>query len=381
MNSIERVRAAIDRKPVDQVPLGLYVVDHDTIEKVIGRKTLVRDKINAQIALWEGRRDEVAESYKKDTVEFYRKLDCVDIICFKEAARLPPKDYEPLRPRRIDERTWEDKHGRVWQASYDSNMITCVEDPNAKEQTYTPEMFQKPVTDVPPDPSCFEAQDYLIQELGKERYIMGGSGGTTAIVLLGGMENGLMEYALNPETVRAATAHSVALQNLHDKYNIRPGQSGVLIEQDMASTKGPMISPAMFREFCLPAMTERVAHIKSFNMQVSLHNCGNNLAILDQIADAGVQCYQSLQRFAGMELSVLKKMQGHRMAFWGGVDLEVLVTGGPEDARACVRRAMQDGAPGGGFILGPSHSIAFGTRYENFMAMIDEFNKLKTRVF
>ncbi|HRU07641.1 MAG TPA: hypothetical protein P5137_17910, partial [Candidatus Brocadiia bacterium] len=124
MNSIERVRAAIDRKPVDQVPLGLYVVDHDTIEKVIGRKTLVRDKINAQIALWEGRRDEVAESYKKDTVEFYRKLDCVDIICFKEAARLPPKDYEPLRPRRIDERTWEDKHGRVWQASYDSNMIT-----------------------------------------------------------------------------------------------------------------------------------------------------------------------------------------------------------------------------------------------------------------
>ena len=31
------------------------------------------------------------------------------------------------------------------------------------------------------------------------------------------------------------------------------------------------------------------------------------------------------------------------------------------------------GAPGGGFILGPSHSIAKNTQYDNFLAMLDEF--------
>ena len=37
MTSKERVTAAIARRPVERVPLGLYAVDHDTVEKVIGR--------------------------------------------------------------------------------------------------------------------------------------------------------------------------------------------------------------------------------------------------------------------------------------------------------------------------------------------------------
>jgi uroporphyrinogen-III decarboxylase len=140
-----------------------------------------------------------------------------------------------------------------------------------------------------------------------------------------------------------------------------------------------MISPAMFRDFCYDAMAERVAHVKSFNMQVTLHNCGNNVPIMDQFADAGVQCYQSLQRFAGMEVGRLKADFGDRLAFWGGVDLEGLVTGTPDDVRANVREALERGAPGGGFVLGPSHSIAYGTKYENFMAMLDEYDRLKDK--
>ncbi len=65
---------------MDCTPLGFYVVDCDTISRVIGRPTYVRDKIRAQIALWDGRRDEAVESYKTDTVEFYNKIDCADII-------------------------------------------------------------------------------------------------------------------------------------------------------------------------------------------------------------------------------------------------------------------------------------------------------------
>ena len=101
MTSKERVQAAIAREPVDRVPLGFYAVDHDTIARVIGRKTLVRNKIETQIAIWEGRRDELAESYKVDSVEFYRKIDCADIILPKEAPLLPPKDQEPDPPETL----------------------------------------------------------------------------------------------------------------------------------------------------------------------------------------------------------------------------------------------------------------------------------------
>jgi uroporphyrinogen-III decarboxylase len=66
------------------------------------------------------------------------------------------------------------------------------------------------------------------------------------------------------------------------------------------------------------------------------------------------------------------------MALWGGVSLEHLILDGdPHAIRRDVRAALEKGAAGGGFILGPSHSIAKGTRYENFMAMLDEFDKLR----
>jgi hypothetical protein len=37
---------------------------------------------------------------------------------------------------------------------------------------------------------------------------------------------------------------------------------------------------------------------------------------------------------------------------------------------------MDCAKPGGRFILGSSHSVAVGTRYENYMAMLDEYRKL-----
>jgi uroporphyrinogen decarboxylase len=80
-----------------------------------------------------------------------------------------------------------------------------------------------------------------------------------------------------------------------------------------------------------------------------------------------------------MELSGLKRDFGDRLTFWGGIALEVLLTGTPEDCRAMVRRTLERCAPGGGFILGPSHSIAKGTPYDNFMAVLDEYVRLRDR--
>ncbi len=380
MNSKERVRAAIRRERPDKVPLGFYIVDYDIVEKVIGHPTYVRNKVKAQLAFWEGRRDEVVESYKRDTVEFYRRIDIADIICFKEAPIVPPKGYRPEDPpRQIASDAWEDSQGRVFKVSYVSNELVCVKDPTIWEREYTVEEFTAPVEDVPPDPSIFEACDHLIAELGAERYIAGSSGGLGVMVLLGGMERGLMEYILHPDVVRAAIRRNVIQGNLNDKYYIRPGQDGVLFEEDMGSTKGPLMSPKMFREFCLPAMKERVAHVKQAGMQVLLHNCGNNRVLMDQFIEAGVECYQSLQANADMDVGELKAEYGERMAFWGGVSLDVLIQGTMEDVRREVRHALEVGAPGGGFILGPSHSIAKGTPYDNFMALLDEFDRLRDR--
>ena len=379
MNSRQRVHAAIAREPVDRVPLGFYAVDYDTVERVIGRKTYVRNKIETQIALWQGRREEVAAGLKADAVEFYRKIDCADIILPKEAHLLPPADYEPIGAEEIEPGTWRTGDGRVYKAVPHVNEIQCVHDPHPPRTDYTVEEFADWPPADPPDESCFEAMDHLIAELGEERYIPSYIG-TTAMVLLGGTENGLLMYALRPEAVHAAAAAHVRDQNAADDVAIRPGTAGIMFDQDMAGSNGPLVSPAMFRDICLPYFKQRAEHVKQYRDQLILHNCGRNIPLMEMFIEAGVDCYQSLQTTAGMEIGKLKEMYGDRLAFWGGVPIEALISGTPADVRTAVRTALQRGPSGGGFILGPSQSIAKGTPYDNFMAMIDEYVQQREHV-
>jgi len=377
MTGKERVKAAIARQPVDRVPLGFYVVDCDTIEHVIGRKTLVRNKVEIKLALAAGRRDEVAESFKKDTVEFYRKIDCADLILPKEAAYLPPKNYQPEPLKSLGDDKYEDARGRIWQAARQANDIMCIHDPTPRK-TYTMKDFEGPNEPKAPDESIFEAVDYLCKELGEERYISA-MPPFQAMAMMGGFEEAMMRFAMEPELIHAAHRRTTDRHNQLDTYYFRPGMTGAHVSHDIAGTNGPFISPAMFHEMCLPYMKERIAHIKQHTDQVSFHNCGRNIPLMDMFIEAGVDCYQSLQTTAGMEIGMLKERFGHSMCFWGGVAVEILITGTPDDVREEVRSAFEQAAAGGGFILGPSHSVAWGTKYENFMAMLDEYVRLRDR--
>jgi hypothetical protein len=382
MTSKERVRAAVAGRAVDRIPLGFYLVDCDTISRVIGRPTYVRNRIGAQLALWEGRRDEVVESYQRDTVEFYEKIGCADIICFKEAPLVPPKDYDPDPPRRLDEETWEDRDGNVYRHSRISNELVCVRRAATYDvDDFTEDMYPPPDASeiVPPDPSIFEACRYVAEKLGPDRYIAGFSGGMNAFPLLGGQVTGLMMYAVKPEVVRAYNRRSVAIQNALDAYYVLPHQDGVLFEEDVGTTKGPMISPPQFRMNCFPYLKERIEHIRAFGHQIIWHNCGDNRLLIDMYVEAGVDCYESIQTIPTMELGSLVDEFGDRMSFWGGVPVEHLVMGTPEDVRKDVRYALEVARRGRGFILGPSHSIAYGTKYDNFMAMLDEYRRLTDR--
>lgn len=299
---------------------------------------------------------------------------------FQGGANRAPKGYVPEDPpRQVDEDVWQDSRGRVYKVSHVSNEFVIVEDPTVWQKEYTVEQFQEEIADVPPDPSIFEAVDYLVEELGQERYIAGSSGGLRALLQLGNTERGLMEYALHPEVVKAAIDYHRRRGNTVDKYYIRPGQDGVLLEEDTGGTNGPLISPQMYREFCDPALRSRVQNIKSFGQQVIMHNCGNNRPLMKMFVEADVDCYQSLQTNANMDVSELQEEWGHAMAFWGGVATELLIDGTVDDVRRNVQETMTKAAPQGGFILGPSHSIAKGTKYENFVAMLDEFDRLRDK--
>ena len=146
--------------------------------------------------------------------------------------------------------------------------------------------------------------------------------------------------------------------------------------QDFAYKTGPMISPDMFRRYVTAYASRRVRTLgKAHSLPVFKHACGNNGELMEQFLEIGYACYQSIQPTAGMDLGEVKARWGDRLCLWGGLPVELLVGGEPAEVRAAVRSALEIGKPGGGYIFGSSHSIAVGTKYDNFMAMLDEFDK------
>lgn len=379
MNGKERVKAALLHQTPDRVPYGEYSIDFDTVEKILGHETYLRAKAKCQIALWEGRRDEIAQSWKEDIVALYKQLDRIDIVNLMADACgiLPSKNYTPLHPKKIDSNTWEDAEGKIYKYSDISKDIAMVHDPNMWEREYKIEDYG-PVRPMPePDESMFEVVDHVIDKLGKEKFILSYGGREVGMVLLGGMERGFTEMAMNPEVVRAAIDYEIKAGNREDFSYIRRGVDGVFWGQDFSYNSGPMMSPDMFREFVLPAAKARAEHVKeNFGLPVFKHACGNNWKLLDMFTQIGYDCYQSVQPSAGMDIKEVKKAYGDKLCLWGGINVVNLISGSKEDIRKDIRYAVENASGGGGFILGSSHSIAVGANYDNFMTVLEEVQKL-----
>lgn len=376
MNSKERVLATLDGRLPDRVPYGEFSVDFDTIEKILGHETYLRAKAKSKIAFWEGRHDEVAESYRRDHIELHEKLG-LDIVTFPAATWCIPPETDQPPPRKINENTWEDAHGRVYKYSETTADITCIHDPVADAKVFSVEDFDAQPVRPQREPRSWHILDTVISRFKNEKFICGLSGGEIGMVFLGNMTRGLMELIEHPDVVKAATASQLKQQNLADETLVHPDQDAVLWGIDFGYKTGPFISPAMFREFFLEANKARVARMHDvFGLKVLKHCCGNNNALMDDFIEMGYDAYQSIQPTANMDLCALKKSHGDKLTLWGGVWVEHLMGGTPEEVRADVRRAMRCAKPGGRFILGSSHSVAVGAHYDNYMAMLDEYHKL-----
>ena len=73
---------------------------------------------------------------------------------------------------------------------------------------------------------------------------------------------------------------------------------------------------------------------------------------------------------AGMDPFELKREFGRDLVFWGGLDVQhLLPRGSVRDVEREVKRHIDALAPGGGYILSPSHIIQRGTPPQNVLAM------------
>jgi uroporphyrinogen decarboxylase len=199
-----------------------------------------------------------------------------------------------------------------------------------------------------------------------------------------GMENLLMAVALDPELVQELVDMSVDINLKMAKEVARRGAKIVYTGDDVAGTKGPLMSPRHFRKLFYPGLCRVMRGFKELGLYVIKHTDGNLWPIIDMIVDSGIDCLDPIDPLAGMDLGETKAKYGQRIALKGNVDCASLMTfGTPEETAEATKEALRKGMPGGGFILSSSNSIHSGVKPENYgavMRTLQEFGGYPTRL-
>jgi len=199
-------------------------------------------------------------------------------------------------------------------------------------------------------------------------------------VLIGGISFSRFAYYIrkNPSFIHE-------IMDEYTKVNIeiikRLAEVGVdimMFGDDLGYKENGFFSMKVFREFILPYHKRIYKACKKRGVIVVLHSCGKCDQYLPDLVDAGLNCIQSLEATAGVDLAGLKESLGDRLCFMGGLDSSGIIThGSPKDVEENVRNTIKSAGKGGGYFVGPSHDI-INIPWENILAMraaIEKYRK------
>jgi len=346
MNSRERVLAAIDRKPVDRIPTDIWATGEvwDSLRRHFG------DGVDVNAALGVDSPAGAGPRYIGPT---------------------PPEgaDMWGMRSRPVENATgvyWEQCHFPLAEAKTidDLNRYTW---PSADWFDYS------------------QIADSL-REVHKTRAVQVGYMAPFYLHnLLRGFEQSLIDPLEDPELTHEMVRRITDFFVAHHR-RIFEAADGLIdvtqVTDDLGSQTGPILSPALWREFYKLHTKRCIDLAKEFGIRVMHHDDGAMRPFLPDLIDLGIDVLNPVQWVCpGMEMAALKRDFGNRIAFHGGVENQrILPFGTPEEVRAEVRHCIDELASDGtGYILCPCHNLQAGTPVANILAMYDEARRYGAR--
>jgi uroporphyrinogen decarboxylase len=366
----ERVFAALEHREPDRIPWGEHSIDYNVYEDILGRPTFVQAKMRETQALWDGRRDEVVASYKRDRLDLVRAL-AMDIVF---VGGVPPAGHRPTPLEQVDAVTYRDGAGHLYRVSstthdlmpYQRNIDVYVPPTVEGIQDQIDRLDAQPPAD--PTDSRWELVRHAVAEMKATHFIMMTVGDLSFPTFGATEEDHWMSLVLYPEICEK-------LAELRGKQMVREvqlyaalGVDGIMPCGDLGSNTALMASPEIYRRMVKPWHQAQVAEAHRLGLKVLKHCCGHTWPIIDDLADI-YDAYEAIQATAGMDIGKLKQRVGDRLCLWGGIWHEHIILGTTEDIRHDARYAFEHAAPGGGYIMGSTHSLAVDARRENILEM------------
>lgn len=370
MTPRERIIAAFREAP-DRTPLFEREVKSPSVRVILGKPSAVDDFAYKMEFLeagdWDGLIEEMAEDALK--VAEYCGFDMVRL------GMNIPKNYE--RPKRVGDYIWETESGFIKYLP-DSDMDMFI--PKKKQENEEEIMRQWLLKGEFQEPQLgddqfefFRRTKKKMKERGLELAIMCSLYTFPVAVLPTYM---LEWFVKEPELLGEYYRRQALWGMAVGKRLVEEGADVIGIGGDLASDKGPMISPYSYRKVLLPAVRMLSDYLHSLGAFVIHASDGNLWPLIDDfLLGAGVDGYEEIDKAAGMEIPLLRQRFGDKITLVGNVDCRWLLTQGrPQDVKEAVKRCLDEGG-GRRHILMTSNVIHTGVKPENFVAYLEAYRE------
>jgi len=189
--------------------------------------------------------------------------------------------------------------------------------------------------------------------------------------LLQGVETFYKNIKLNVELVEMIYDKIIPLQfEVFQRVVDHPTVGAIWHPDDMAGNSGPLVNPEHLRKYVFP-WYKKMGHIcQQLGKPMIFHSDGNITTLLDDVIEAQFSGIHPIDPNA-MEINQVKKDFGDRLALLGNINMDFpLSRGKPADVVELVAKRISDLAPGGGYILSTSNSVAEYIPIDNYKAML-----------
>ena len=145
---------------------------------------------------------------------------------------------------------------------------------------------------------------------------------------------------------------------------------------DLGFKTSTFLSPSLLRKLVFPIYRQMSAHAHTHAKPFILHSCGNLAEVYDDlIDDCRIDAKHSFED-AIMPVGEFKKKYGRRITPLGGLDVDVICRGTPQELRAYARRQIEACWYDGYWALGTGNSLTDYMPVENYMIVLEEGRRM-----
>lgn len=136
--------------------------------------------------------------------------------------------------------------------------------------------------------------------------------------------------------------------------------------EDMAYKNGSLLSPAMYKKYCIPYYKKMMEKVRAAGIPVALLDSdGDDTELIPLWLDEGIHTMFPLEVASGMDVIKLRREYGKRILFIGGIDKRVLARTREEIEKEVLPK-LEACYEDGGFIAMCDHAVPPDVPFDNY---------------